>query len=102
MAADPELEALVALTRALEQSVACCEFATALQLQDELRERIDAFVHARRDDSLCAPLIEQLAAANGRVLARAEVARDSVLAALQQLARHRRVAESYAASARLG
>lgn len=96
---DGGLGALLGTSRALERAVAECEFEAALELQDDLRMRIEAFVLAWQPTEQGRGPLEDLSSANERLLAQAEQARATVLRALLELGQRRRAVRSYAEAA---
>ena len=94
-----QLQALLAITRVLEEAVTNCEFALAQRLQDELRLRLEALAPAGQCQPETGLVLAELRAANARLLTRAEEARGAVLAALLQSAQRRRAVDGYTATA---
>jgi len=99
MPGQDKLQALLAITRVLEEAVTNCEFELALRLQDELRLRLEALPAAGQCEPQAELVLAQLQAANARLLTHAEQARGAVLAALLQLAQRRRAVDGYTAFA---
>jgi hypothetical protein len=94
-----KLQALLAITRVLEEAVTNCEFELALRLQDELRLRLEALSAAGQCEPQAELVLAQLQAANARLLTHAEQARGAVLSALLQLGQRRRAVDGYTAFA---
>ena len=94
-----KLQALLAITRVLEDAVTNCEFALAQRLQDELRLRLEALSLAGQCEPETGLVLAELRAANARLLTQAEEARGAVLSALLQLAQRRRAIDGYTATA---
>jgi hypothetical protein len=94
-----KLQALLAITRVLEEAVTNCEFELAQRLQDELRLRLELLAPAGQCEPETGLVLAQLREANTRLLLRAEEARGEVLSALLQLAQRRRAVDGYTATA---
>jgi hypothetical protein len=93
------LQALLAISRVLEEAVTNCEFELALRLQDELRLRLETSSTPGQSGPDATLVLAELQAANARLLTQAEAARGAVLSALLQVAQRRRAVDGYTAFA---